>query len=364
MNNNETPKIRQSNIELLRIFSMIMIVAHHFSVHGKFIITSTLSINNIWLQFLSSGGKIGVDIFVIISGYFLINSKNIKIQKVLKLVFQILLYSILIFTLFVLLKIEPFSIKQLIKHILGYPIWWFARSYLVLYLIHPYINKLLNMLEKNEYKKIIVLLTILFSILPTITTIKLDNGSLVWFIYLYLLGGYFKKYPLNLKANKCFVISIILYALTFASVICFDYIAIKRPGILKYTTYLFEMEMLPTLLISIFIFLWFNAIKIKNSKIINIVSSTTFGIYLIHDSDYVKKFLWETLFKNSNYANSKLLIPYSLLVIFLVFIMCFIIEFVRIYLLEKKCDKLINKISIFINKIIDRFFNLKFINNI
>jgi len=28
--------LRQSNIELLRIISMIMIVAHHFSVHGNF----------------------------------------------------------------------------------------------------------------------------------------------------------------------------------------------------------------------------------------------------------------------------------------------------------------------------------------
>ncbi len=76
---------RQSNIELLRIISMILIVAHHFSVHGGFDFSSTsFSVNRLYIQFLAMGGKIGVDIFVIISGYFLITSNKINIAKVLK----------------------------------------------------------------------------------------------------------------------------------------------------------------------------------------------------------------------------------------------------------------------------------------
>ena len=59
-------KKRESNIELLRILSMFMIIGHHFSVHGKFIVEETSFINNIWIQLLFSGGKIGVNIFIII----------------------------------------------------------------------------------------------------------------------------------------------------------------------------------------------------------------------------------------------------------------------------------------------------------
>jgi len=357
---------RESNIELLRIVSMFMIVAHHFSVHGKFTIETTSFINNIWLQLLSSGGKIGVNIFIIISGFFLINSKKINLNKFIKLFTQLLFYSILIFIIFISFRIEPFNIKIFIKHILGYPIWWFAKTYLVLYLIHPYINKLLNSLNKTEYKKLIIFLTIILSFIPTITTVNADDGSLVWFIYLYSLGAYISKYPLalNLKISKYLLISILLYFLTFSSVIIFDFIGNKNSLFLQHATYLFGMNKLSTLLISLFLFLTFKNMKIKYNKLINIVSSATFGIYLIHDSDYIRTFLWQNVFKNATYSNTYILIPYSLLVILIVFIGCLIIELLRIYLVEKRCLKLINVISNFTDKTINKILNAKFLNNI
>ena len=86
--------IRQSNIELLRIIAMVIIVAHHFAVHGGFDFPiETVAPNRLWIQFLALGGKIGVNIFVLISGYFLIDAKSLKKVKVLKLWLQIFTYS-------------------------------------------------------------------------------------------------------------------------------------------------------------------------------------------------------------------------------------------------------------------------------
>ncbi len=65
---------RQSSIELLRIIAMILIVAHHFEIHGGFAYPQdAVSVNRIWMQFISSGGKVGVNIFVLLSGYFLVS---------------------------------------------------------------------------------------------------------------------------------------------------------------------------------------------------------------------------------------------------------------------------------------------------
>ena len=62
---------------------MIMIVMHHFAVHGGFEFGGTgVSWNRIWVQILSGGGRLGVDIFILISGYFLINSEY-KPKKVI-----------------------------------------------------------------------------------------------------------------------------------------------------------------------------------------------------------------------------------------------------------------------------------------
>ena len=60
---------RQSNIELLRILAMILIIAHHFALFGAFGFSETaVSINKLWIQFIQIGGKIGVNIFILISG--------------------------------------------------------------------------------------------------------------------------------------------------------------------------------------------------------------------------------------------------------------------------------------------------------
>lgn len=81
---NTTPA-RDSNIELLRIFSMILIVAHHFSLHGvlKEFPENPLanqSVTSFLAQVIQSGGKAGVTLFIIISGYFMVQS-NMKVKK-------------------------------------------------------------------------------------------------------------------------------------------------------------------------------------------------------------------------------------------------------------------------------------------
>ena len=41
--------MRDSNIELLRIVSMVLIIMHHFSVHGCFPFTSDLTFASLWV---------------------------------------------------------------------------------------------------------------------------------------------------------------------------------------------------------------------------------------------------------------------------------------------------------------------------
>lgn len=66
---------RISNIEVLRVMSMFAIILHHYYAHGDFLINGVFTINEIIVQLLSSGGKIAVDIFVIISGFFLVEKR-------------------------------------------------------------------------------------------------------------------------------------------------------------------------------------------------------------------------------------------------------------------------------------------------
>ena len=74
-------KSRNSNIEIVRIISIIMIVVSHYCVHG-FGNTSNLNLGiNRFIIEIFTLGNFGTILFIIITGYYLINSTNIKIKK-------------------------------------------------------------------------------------------------------------------------------------------------------------------------------------------------------------------------------------------------------------------------------------------
>ena len=72
---------RLSNFEILRIISMLLIICHHFALYsGCRYPSSTITMNSVFIQFLSYGGQLGVNLFVLISGYFLVKNE-FKVKK-------------------------------------------------------------------------------------------------------------------------------------------------------------------------------------------------------------------------------------------------------------------------------------------
>lgn len=366
---NLAKKQRESNIELLRIIVMFMIVAHHFSIHGNFAFDySTLTLNRFWLQLLLMGGKIGVDVFILITGYFSIENDKIKIDKLLKLIFQVFSISIITYIIGIMFQLEPFNIKILIQHLfpITFNMWWFASTYIIFYILTPFVNKFLHNISKYEYKIFLIICTILWCILPTFTTKNFGSNDLIWFLYLYSLAGYIKRFPIKkeISCKKYIGFSLFIICLTFLSTIIFDILGTANVFFAKHAAYLYGMQEIPMVLISLSLFLGFLKIKIKSNSFINLISSTTFGIYLLHDSYFGKKILWTTIFKNSLYLNSAILIPYSICVVLIVFIGCFLIELFRLYLVEKVFSKMIMSLSRKINNLIAEIKKSKFVSEV
>jgi surface polysaccharide O-acyltransferase-like enzyme len=348
MDNRQTP--RQSNIELLRIAAMIFIIAHHFAGHGKFFFPVTeISLNRLWIQFLLIGGKVGVNVFVLISGYFMVSAREIKTGKVLRLWGQIFFYSLVIFGIFVLGGIRPFGIREMIRHLapVTFTQWWFASTYFVLYLLSPFLNKMLNSFDKKQYVGFLALLTALWCIIPTFTGKNMESNFLLWFVYLYCLAGYFRLHGFRIKlsAPRLLGLSFGFALLTFLSAVVFDVLGTKMTFFGEHATYFYDMQRLPVLLISVSMLLGFLKLEIGYSKWINRIASATFGVYLLHDHPYVRTFLWETVFQNAAFADSKLLIPYSLLAPAVVFVICTAVELSRMHLLEQRLRPVFEKLA-------------------
>lgn len=341
---------RNSSIELLRILSMVMIVFHHFARHGEFqFFDYELTAPKLWYNFIIMGGKIGVNIFVLISGYFLINNNKtmFNFQRIKKTWDQVLFYSVGFEVFFILLYFivkERLDLSNLVNSF--FPIttsqWWFASTYFVLYLIHPFLNKLLHSLDKNTYRGILLVAAFCWCIIPTFTKSSYESNSLLWFIFIYSLSGYASLYGFNLKfKNYHYALTALCFSvLTYLSSVVISCLDSRITDFELASTYFYGTQSLPVLIISVCIFMTFASTNIKNSKFINIVASATFGVYLIHENHYLRNIFWQTIFKNSSYQNSLMIIPVSIVAVILVYIVCTVIELIRQYFIEKTFSKI------------------------
>ena len=341
---------RESSFELLRIIAMYAILISHFATHGKFNYdTTVISIPRLWWYFIEMGGKFGVNIFVMISGYFLIIDKSglLNLKRILKFWGQVFFYSTAIYLVFTLSGIVEFSVGSFIKSF--FPItcdtWGFASTYFVLYLIHPFLNIFLKSLKKIEFQNMLFLLLAIWCLIPTFLSSDFQGNTLLWFITLYSMAAYIRLYGLNRVFNiKHHVFFWAIFTLLrYLSAIIIIVIGTKIPVLVEYGLHFYKSQSILTLFSTLSFFMIFESLNIGHQKGINTVASASFGVYLIHENPFVRILLWTTVFKNAFYQNSILLIPYSVLVSLLVYTVCTLIDLIRQATVEKAFIIIINK---------------------
>ena len=335
---------------------MLAIILNHSVVHGHVrFAADTLSVNRFWFQLIQIPGFPGVDAFVIISGYFLISARSVKSSRILKLWAQILFYSLLFFALPLAFGATGFSLRELVGRLL--PVtschWWFASTYFVLYLLSPFLNQLLNAFDRRQFLGFLGLFFLLWCLIPTVegnllqSFAMFQDNHLLWFIFLYAVGAFLRRYPprTSLSGGKLIGLSLLCMLLVFLSGIVLALLGTKKALFAQHALFLADLQMLPSLAAAVLLFLGFSRLDIGSSRLINLVSSAVFGVYLIHDDSLVRPFLWHTLFRSADFADSPVFIPRSLLVVAAVFIACTLIELARLYLVEKPCLPLIERIG-------------------
>lgn len=341
---------RDSSFELLRIIAMFCIVLCHFATHGGFEFDpQTLSLSRVWWLLIEMGGNVGVNVFVLISGYFLIGSQSglFNGRRILRFWRQVFFYSVILYVIFAIAGVIDFSPKAFVKTL--FPIlfeeWWFASTIFVLYLVHPFLNIFLNRLDKKTYRCLLTLLIGIWCIIPTFTEVSYQSNNFLWFVTLYCIAGYIRLFGLNPKFGvKHHLWFLLLFsALRYASSIVLIVLGKKFPSFADEPLMFYETQSVLTLACAVSLFMIFKTVRMGHHKWINVLASATFGVYLIHDSTLVRPFLWETVFRNAAYQDSALLIPYSIGVVCLVYAVCTLIDLFRQMTFEKVFLFLLNK---------------------
>lgn len=340
-------KSRQSNMELLRVVAMLMIITLHYLDKGnvlpEFAEMSTANHYIAWL--LESFCYVAVNIYVLISGYFLTTSK-FTFKKLVVLWGQILFYSWAIGGIFLLTGMAEEGATSLYELIfVALPVtaghYWFATIYVLLFAVSPFLNAAIEKMNKQQHRVCIVVLVTIFSLWNTILpmTIPLADGEgmdIAWFVCLYVIAAYLRKYPEDRKRKGyLYVLGYVLCsALVFGAGLALLWVNSVTGKLGGYATNWYAYNSLPVLLGSVCLFVAFTKMEIKGggvSKVINTLAGATFGVYLIHEHRNLR-YLWQQWLGVEQNATQPWMILHLIGSVLLVFVVCAIVELVRKWL--------------------------------
>lgn len=346
---------RETGFEILRIISMFLITCVHVLNYGgmlEFAGGGTLE-SQFMQKLIYSFFTTSVNIFILISGYFLVKSK-FKLKKLIKLWFQVFFYSLVSYVVTIIVFNVTFDKQIFIGSLI--PIinnnFWFISTYFLLYLFSPFLNNMIKNTNKKQYKILmigILIFVYLTSRFRISNVASLNIGySFLWFCVLYIVGAYFKIYPPQIKKNLIFLIYIFCIILTW---IIFLFPPADSLGFFNFSVENYNSPLV--FIASVSIFLLFRNIKIKSekfNKVICFLSACMFGIYLFQES-YIKDFLYFDVIKVQNFYNSSIQPWINVLYIaMLIFLLGLIVEIIRKFvviifnkIINKKINKKINK---------------------
>ena len=346
-------KQRDSGIELLRIIAMFMVIGVHLWGYGKYY-EATLDIGGIvqssayfFRVFLRSA----VNIFLIISGYFMVNQTfDLKksFKRVGKTYGSIYFYSIVLSIIALALGVSgraDFGITYDVSTILWkmfFPLstqtWYFLTDYIFTMLLAPFINLALQKITKKQYQVLLIVLGFIMSVWMYLGNIEVfkpvarlygyegiyEGKNVFSFIFMYIIGGYLN---LHVKHNDKPKVRYLLFALASLLVngslySIFDSVLGYRSALLTYANPL-------VILVSVFMFMFFKDLHFK-SKIVNVFGGTTLGIYAISEFWMMRAIIWDYInFSDIDCTNIYKNALRIFLGITVVFVGCGIIELLR-----------------------------------
>lgn len=375
-------KKRNSGFELLRILCMLAIVFYHYVQHGGIENYSTYEINYglISVQFAGMFGRVACSVFAMISGYYLISARHKGVslgeackeeyKRAVPLFVEMHFYYYLILIIFLLAGVRWITFSMIIYSL--FPFFfgtWYIVYYLIILAVIPFVRPYIWGLNKNEYKHLLFLTFIIWSVIPTITADEVWTFSnFDFFLVMFLIGGYVRLHVKQLPSRKKRIKMLLVFlSLMLGSVLAFDFAGVvTNQGVfLDKATYFEKLNGVLGLGFSIAVFLLFLDIEFYN-EMINRIASCMLGVYLIHNNLIFRYWYFEVLFPNSEYVNRPLLHMFAKVLI--VFVLSIIIDVIREntvgrlakYLLDKRYDHLWNRLMMFEKKavlFVEQYFN-------
>lgn len=332
-------KIRESGIELFRIISMWLIVAHHYVVNSgvlQIAYQNPLSANSLFLFLFGGWGKMGINCFVLITGYFMCTS-HITTKKFLKLLGEIMFYRIILYAIFLFTGYTPFSLTGFVKMVL--PVSQIASNFtgcfLMFYLCIPFLNILVKNMNERQHVCLLGIVLFMYMIMGTLPKFSVTMNYVSWFCVLYFIASYIRLYPKKIFESKKFwgFAALGSFIISAISIVACLWLGEKISRDMAFY-FVADSNKVLAVITALCGFMFFKNLKFK-SKFINTVAASTFGVLLIHaNSDAMRQWLWKDVVNVMGAYSNSLLILHAVVSVCVIYIVCTVIDFIRLRFIE------------------------------
>lgn len=290
-------KERNSGIELLKIFCMLGVIILHYnnsSIGKAFAYAPLHSLRSYALYFFQSISISAVNIFVLISGYFMCNSTKADLKKPIRLLIQVIVFRELIYITQSLLQDNPLQWKLIWQLLL--PKSWFAVLYAALYALSPFINRALASLSDKSMKSFLWIMFFICSLWPySVDLLEAFSGynfnglstvgmygsqfgyTLVQFVFMYCVGAWLRRFD---GTGKFWQDLAVLLA-GWLILLVFSYYLVTHK---MDTRYAFSYGSPLVIINGVCLFRIFKRIPLKSNRVINSMATATFSVYLINST--------------------------------------------------------------------------------
>ena len=349
-------KERESGIELLKIFAILMVVISHvsltyvtrtgFNVAGKAmtfknfidLFTATNNTQNIFVLLFLHLGALANNIFFICTAWFLVDRKKMKLDKVFKMMADVWMINV-IFLILGFACHTHISHENIIQSLLPtmFANNWYITCYLIVYLIHPYLNRIIHSLQRSEFFVMCLVATIMYLVICTLNPTLYFTSQFITFIVIYFDVAYVKYYMKHLADDvgynrKVFWFSLFLMILIILGT---NYLGLKI-HFFKYKVRLFDVNQ--NFLIIVSAIALFNLFRLHHfvNRGINKLAGLSMLIYIIHDDLIFKTYYRPTLLSRFMIKGSHLPIAVNILLFAcLLFITCMFVSMIYQLTLQK-----------------------------
>ncbi len=294
----EVTQKRNANIELLRIVAMLMILTLHFNFQSKALLELGEPASNvrIFATILEAIAITGVNVYVLISGYFL-SASTVKFSKMLQLILQVYFYTLLVSAAMMFVGAYTVRPEDKLDRTLKYlfPIsaehYWFVTAYVIMYALAPVMNAAVNTLKRKQMKAVIIGLLFWFCVIKSVVPVQFGTDRMGydfgWFICLYLIAAYIRKYNVVIfrDAKRSAIVFVLSAAVIAALSLVFYKINYDTGRFNYYAGVPNHYNFIFTLTGALGLFSLFRFMKLKENffaEVIRIIAPYTLGVYLLH----------------------------------------------------------------------------------